>query len=253
MINVDLEQGWVCDDADGIRLSLGSAQGFALVSKAWLRAGWDAKHLYSFTWMGRPIIQLPDDLLRMQEVMYAVRPTLVVETGIAHGGSLVFYASLLKQMDIAGRVVGVDVEIRPDNRRALEAHELSGYLTLVEGNSVAPDIVRRVRALVAPEDRVIVVLDSDHGKAHVRAELEAYGPLVSRGSYIVAADGIMQSLGGAPRAGPDWAWNNPRAAAAEFLEAHPEFELAPPVPVFNEGTAVEPVTYWQGGWLRRRE
>lgn len=253
MISIDLEQGWVCDDGDGIRLPLGSPQGFALVSKVWLRAGWDAKYLYSFTWMGRPIIQLPDDLLRMQEVMYVVRPTLVIETGIAHGGSLVYYASLLRQMDIAGRVVGVDVEIRPHNRTALEAHELSSYLTLVEGNSATPEIVRRVGALIEPEDRVMVVLDSDHSKEHVRRELEAYGPFVSKGSYIVAADGIMQSLGGAPRTRPDWTWNNPRAAAAEFLEAHPEFELAPPVPVFNEGTVSEPVTYWQGGWLRRRD
>ena len=258
MIEIDLEQGWVRDDGDGgdgggTRLPLGSAEGFALVSKAWLRAGWDAKYLYSFTWMGRPIIQLPEDLLRMQEVVYAVRPTLIVETGIAHGGSLVYYASLLKTMDIPGRVVGVDIEIRPGNRAALEAHELRGYITLLEGSSVAPEIAREVRALVRPEDRVMVVLDSDHSKEHMRSELEIYGPLVSRGSYIVAADGIMRSLGRAPRTRPDWAWNNPRNAAAEFLEVHPEFELAQPAPVFNEGTLGEPVTYWRGGWLCRRE
>lgn len=254
MIRIDLEQGWVGETRDGReeRHPLGSPEGFALVSRAWLRAGWDAKYVYSFSWMGRPIIQLPEDMLRIQEVIVAVRPTLVIETGVAHGGSLVFYASLLKMMDLPGRVVGIDVEIRPHNRRALEAHPLSAYLTLVEGSSIAPETVARIRAAVAPDDRVLVVLDANHSKAHVRAELEAYGPLVSPGSYIVATDGIMHWLGNAPRTASDWAWNNPREAAREFLADHAEFELAVPAPPFNEGIDYEPVTYWPQAWLRRR-
>ena len=255
MIRIDLEHGWVSEDGSDyeVRHPLGSAEGFALVSKAWLRAGWDAKYVYSFTWMGRPIIQLPEDMLRIQEVIYANRPTLIIETGVAHGGSLIFYASLFKAMGIAGRVVGVDIEIRPHNRAAIESHELFPCITLIEGSSMAPEIVDRVRALAEAQDRVMVILDSNHGKAHVRAELEAYGPLVSKGSYIVATDGIMHWLGNAPRTKPDWAWNNPRDAAAEFLRDHPEFELAVPEPPFNEGTVSEPVTYWPNAWLRRRQ
>jgi cephalosporin hydroxylase len=253
MIRIDLEQGWVSEDVGGdeIRHPLGSAQGFALVSRTWLRAGWDAKYVYSFTWMGRPIIQLPEDLMRIQEVIYSHRPTRIIETGVAHGGSLVYYASLFKMMGIAGRVIGIDIEIRPHNRSAIEAHELFSYITLLEGNSVAPAIVDQVRALIGAEDRVMVILDSNHTKAHVRAELEAYGPLVSKGSFIVASDGIMHWLGSAPRTRPDWAWNNPREAAAEFLQTHPEFELASLIPPFNEGSVTEPVTYWPDAWLRR--
>ena len=178
MIRIDLEQGWVSEDGgDGeVRHALGSADGFALVSKAWLRAGWDAKYVYSFTWMGRPVIQLPEDMLRIQEVIYADRPTLIIETGVAHGGSLIFYASLFKAMGIPGRVVGIDIEIRPHNRRAIESHELFPYITLLEGSSVAPEIVDQVRALVGAEDRVMVILDSNHSKTHVQAELDAYVP-----------------------------------------------------------------------------
>lgn len=254
MIRVDLEGGWVSEDGpDGERrYALGSSEGFALVSKAWLRAGWDAKYVYSFTWLGRPVIQLPEDLLRIQEVVYAVRPTLIVETGVAHGGSLIFYASLLKAMGLAGRVVGVDIEIRPANRTAIESHELSGYITLIEGSSTAAATVQAVGSLVRQEDRVMVVLDSNHSKAHVAAELEAYAPLVTAGSYIVATDGIMHWLGNAPRTRPDWGWNNPRAAAIEFLASHHEFELATPRPPFNEGAVDQPVTYWPHAWLRRR-
>ena len=190
--------------------------------------------------------------MRMHEAIYAVRPTLIVETGVAHGGSLVYYASLFKAMGVPGRVIGVDIEIRPHNRTAIEAHELHSYITLLEGSSVAQEIVDQVRALARADDRVMVILDSNHSKAHVRAELEFYGPLVGRDSYIVATDGIMHSLGNAPRTRPDWAWNNPRDAAMEFLEAHPEFELALLAPPFNEGSVNEPVTYWPGAWLRRR-
>src|ERR1700737_2669358 len=172
--------------------------------------------------MGRPIIQLPDDMIRAQEVIYAVRPTVVVETGVAHGGSLVFYASLLKAMG-GGRVIGVDIEIRPHNRRAIEAHELASQITLVEGSSTALDVVAKVRSLVQPTDRVFVMLDSNHSKAHVLAELRAYADLVSPGSYVVAADGIMADLVGAPRSHPDWGGNNPRAAAAEFLRGGDDF------------------------------
>ena len=170
--------------------------------------------------MGRPIIQLPEDVLRIQEVIYRVQPDVIIETGVAHGGSLIFYASLFKAMG-RGRVIGIDIEIRPHNRRAIEAHEMKPLITLIEGSSIEPSIVEQVRALITPGETVLVLLDSNHTKAHVLAELEAYGPFVTPGSYIVATDGIMKEVAGAPRTGPDWDWNNPLDAAREFAAKHP--------------------------------
>jgi cephalosporin hydroxylase len=248
---IDLEAGEVEVDHGRATHRLDTPEAFEAISRAWLRAGWDAKYVYSFTWLGRPIIQLPEDLVRLQEVIYAVRPDVIIETGVAHGGSLVFSAGLCKTID-HGRVIGVDVEIRPHNRVAIEGHELSGLITLVEGDSIDPRTVERVREQIAPGERVLVLLDSAHARDHVLAELRAYAPLVDEGSYVVAMDGIMEELEGAPRTHPDWAWNNPRQAVRDFLEEEPSFELAEPPFRFNEGMVRERVTYWPGGFLRRR-
>ena len=223
---------------------------FEAVSDAWLRVGWDTKYVYGFSWLGRPVIQLPEDMIRAQEAIYRVRPDVIVETGNAHGGSLIFYASLCKAMG-RGHVVGVDIEIRPHNREAIESHELFEYITLIEGSSTDPEIVRQVVEAVGDAETVFVMLDSNHTKQHVLAELEAYAPLVSPGSYIVAADGIMAQVAGAPRTDEDWTWNNPKAAAEEFVAAHPGFGIEQPPPPFNEGGVERPVTYWPGGWIRR--
>ena len=229
---------------------MGTPRGFQIISKLWLRSGWDTKYLYGFSWLGRPIIQLPEDLLRIQEVIFAIQPDVIVETGVAHGGSLVFYASLCKAIG-KGRIVGIDIEIRPHNRKAIEEHFLAPWISLIEGSSIAPEVVSEVRSRIRPEERVIVMLDSCHTKEHVLAELEAYAPLVSVGSYIVAMDGIMEEVVGAPRTQADWTWNNPKQAAAEFVKKHPEFALVEPDPLFNEGSITERVTYWPGAFLRR--
>lgn len=253
MIKIDIERGCVTVEGEpgAGEFRLDSPEAFSAVSRAWLRCGWDNKYVYGFSWMGRPIIQLPEDIIRVQEALYQVKPDVIVETGIAHGGSLIFYASLCKAMG-KGRVIGVDVEIRPHNRAAIEAHELFEYITLIEGSSIDEAVVSRVKEQIRPEETVFVMLDSNHTKAHVLAELEAYGPLVTPGSYIVASDGIMADLVGAPRSQKDWAWNNPKSAALAYCTAHPQFVAAtPPVP-FNEGNITEPVSYWPGAWLQRR-
>jgi len=231
---------------------MNSKEAFNVISKAWLRVGWDTKYVYSFTWMGRPIIQLPEDMLRMQEVIYQVKPDVIIETGVAHGGSLVFYASLCKAMG-NGRIIGVDIEIRPHNRQAIEEHEMYRYITLIEGSSIKPEIVNQVKALVKPNDTVLVILDSNHSKDHVLSELEAYSPLVTSESFIVATDGIMKDLVGAPRSKPDWEWNNPYEAAREFLSHSPEFNMVIPEQPFNEGIIDDYcVTYWPGAWLKKK-
>ena len=251
-IIIDLDAGHVEVESDGERVvhPLASSEGFAAASRAWLRAGWDAKYVYSFSWLGRPVIQLPDDMIRMQELIWSLKPDVIVETGVAHGGALAFYATLCKAAD-RGRVIGIDIEIRPHNRSALEAHPLFPYITLVEGSSIDPATIAGVRAQIREGERVLVLLDSSHTKAHVLAELEAYAPLVTEGSYIVAMDGIMEQVAGAPRSAPDWTWNNPRQAALEFAARHREFVIEEPGFLFNEGVVTERVTYWPGGFLRR--
>jgi cephalosporin hydroxylase len=238
-------------EGDGARTFPFSApEAFQHVSDAWLRLGWDHRYVYSFTWLGRPVIQLPEDLLRVQEVIASVRPDVIVETGVAHGGSLVFYATLCRALG-SGRVVGIDVEIRPHNRAALEEHALWDLIELVEGDSAAPATVARVAREVGPGDTTLVLLDSAHGRDHVLAELRAYSDLVTPGSYVIVMDGIMERLAGAPRSDPDWEWNNPSAAIAEFLAEDDRFAREEPPFAFNEGTVEERITYWPRGYLKR--
>lgn len=244
-------QTLMCEEEGQQRtLPLYSDDAFEILSRQWVKVGWNQKYSYTFTWLGRPIIQLPEDMLRIQEVIWRVRPNVILETGVAHGGSLIFYASLFKAMG-EGRVIGVDIEIRPHNLQAIQAHSLCRDIVLVEGSSISPEIVARVHTLVAPGERVLVVLDSCHEKAHVRAELEAYHDLVVPGSYIVATDGIMQDVFDAPRGQPGWREDHPVAAALEFAAAHPEFVLEQPSWPFNESSLRHNVTHWPGAYLRR--
>lgn len=253
MIWIDEEADMVVVERDGERVELpfDDPRAFAAISDAWLRASWSAKHAYTFTWLGRPVIQLPEDLVRLQELVVLAHPDVIVETGVAHGGSLVFYAGLCRALG-RGRVIGVDVEIRPHNREAIESHALAPSITLVEGDSTAEDVVARVRSELRDGERVLVVLDSNHTRAHVLRELEAYAPLVSVGSYVVALDGrVMERAVGLSRTAPDWAENNPSAAVAEFARAHPEFEHEyPPLP-FSEAPSGAPLVGFAGGVLRR--
>jgi cephalosporin hydroxylase len=250
MITIDGDKVIVTGDGAREEYGIGTPEAFRILSKLWLRSGWDTKYVYSFTWLGRPIIQLPEDMIRLQEVIYTVQPDVIIETGVAHGGSLVFYASLCKAMS-KGRVVGIDIEIRPHNRAAIESHALSSYITLVEGSSIDAAVVEQVKAQIEPGERVIVLLDSCHTKEHVLAELKAYSPMVSPGSYIVAMDGIMEEVAGAPRTEADWTWNNPQRAATEFVESNREFAIEEPPFQFNEGEITERITYWPSAFIRR--
>jgi len=249
-INEDRGEVIVRDGDTEVRHSLASAEGFAAAARAWVRATWDSKYVYSFSWMGRPVIQLPDDMIRLQEVIYAVQPDVLIETGVAHGGSLIFYASLFEAMG-KGRVIGVDIEIRPHNRAAIEAHAMKKRIELLEGSSTDPAVLDQVRAQLTPGETVLVVLDSNHSKGHVLDELRAYGDLVSVGSWIVATDGVMENVVGGPRTEPDWTWNNPRQAALDFVAEDRRFVIEEPVPPFNEGVAQARVSYWPDAYIKR--
>jgi cephalosporin hydroxylase len=252
-IVIDTDNGSIERHSNGQvdRFHLYSKEAFELISDQWVRVGWNEKYSYTFSWLGVPIIQIPEDMLRTQEVIFRLKPDVIVETGVAHGGSLVFYASLCRLMG-KGRVVGVDVEIRESNRRAIESHDLAPLIELIEGDAIADGTVDRVRGCVAEGETVLVLLDSCHTKQHVRRELELYHSLVTPGSYIVATDGIMRDLHDVPRGQPEWKVDHPAVAAEEFLAEHPEFLLEQPAWSFNESELSENITHWPGAWLRRR-
>jgi cephalosporin hydroxylase len=231
-------------------LGLYTKAAFELLSSLWIKIGWDQKYQYTFTWLGRPIIQLPEDILRVQEVIYKLRPDVVIETGVAHGGSLILWASLCKVMD-KGRVIGIDIEIRPHNRQAIEAHELFPWITLIEGGSTDPQIVQKVKSMINPGEVVLILLDSNHTRQHVLAELNAYHDMITPGSYIVATDGIMRDLYDVPRGKLEWLNDNPATAAIEFAHSHPEFVIEQPSWMFNESELDKNITHWPGAWLRR--
>ena len=231
-------------------IGLYSDEAFEIISRCWVKVGWNQKYPYTFSWMGRPVIQLPEDMLRIQEVIFQVQPDVIIETGVAHGGSLIFYSSLCKAMD-KGRVVGVDIEIRPHNRTAIEQHPLSDRITLIEGSSTAPEVVAQVAAHIQPGETVLVILDSNHSYAHVLGELNAYAQFVTPGSYIVATDGVMSEVADTPRGHPEWTQDNPTQAAKDFAAQHPEFVIEQPAWPFNESTLKHNITHWPGAWLKR--
>lgn len=214
--------------------------GFSGLSQDWLRESMQRRYVYNFDWLGRPIIQYPQDMVAIQEIIWATRPDVVIETGIAHGGSLVLSASMLAMLDLcdasqAGvmlnprasnrKVVGIDIDIRPHNRAAIEGHPLSSRIQMIEGSSIAPDTVSRVRDAVGDAQRVMVCLDSMHTHDHVLAELEAYAPLVTKDCYLVVFDSFVENM---PKGFfDDRPWDvgdNPMTALNVWLPDHPEFE-----------------------------
>jgi cephalosporin hydroxylase len=181
--------------------------------------------------MGRPIIQYPQDMVAMQEIIWTLQPDLIIETGIAHGGSLIFSASMLELNAACGgpqnaEVIGLDIDIRPHNRAAIEAHPMSRRISMIQGSSVAAEVVAQVKAKANGRKKVLVCLDSNHTHAHVLAELEAYAPLTSVGSYCVVFDTVVEDLPKARSGDRPWGpGDNPKTAVWEYLKSHPEFEI----------------------------
>ena len=196
---------------------------------------------YNFSWLGRPIIQYPQDMVAMQELIWQIKPDLIIETGIAHGGSLILSASMLALLDISDaieageqmdpkksrrKVLGIDIDIRAHNRAAIEAHPMASRIQMIQGSSIVPDVIEQVQQVAKEYERVLVCLDSNHTHDHVLAELEAYAPLTSIGSYCVVFDTIVEDM--PADMFPDRPWgpgNNPKTAVWEYLKTHPEFEI----------------------------
>ncbi|MGZ4846736.1 MAG: cephalosporin hydroxylase family protein [Halobacteriota archaeon] len=184
------------------------------------------RYSYNFSWLGRPIIQLPSDIIAMQEIIWGVKPDLIIETGIAHGGSLIFYASLIDALGGSGDVLGIDIDIRKHNKRAIERHRMFKYITMIEGSSVDQRIVEQVYAFAEPKKRVVVALDSNHTHEHVLKELEFYSPLVTKGSYLVVFDTIIEDLPNGGSSDRPWdVGNNPKTAVQEFLRSTDRFQI----------------------------
>jgi len=211
------------------------------LSSDWLQRAFFQKYMYNFSWLGRPIIQVPIDIVAVQELVWKIKPDLIIETGIAHGGSLIMNASMLALLDLCEaiesgatldpkqskrKVLGIDIDIRIHNRGAIEAHPMSSRIEMIEGSSIASEVVAQVHKVAADHERILVCLDSMHTHDHVLAELEAYAPLVTPGSYCVVFDTIIEDM--PEDVFPDRPWgvgNNPKTAVWEYLKTHSEFEI----------------------------
>ncbi|OSQ40472.1 cephalosporin hydroxylase family protein [Thalassospira mesophila] len=210
-------------------------------AKTFMNASTLPKYSYNFSWQGRPIIQYPQDMAAMQELIWSIKPDLIIETGIAHGGSLIFSASMLAMLDMCEaieqgktidpnfsyrKVLGIDIDIRSHNREAIEAHPMASRIKMIQGSSIATDVIEQVYQVAQQYSRVLVCLDSNHTHDHVLSELNAYAPLVSSGSYCVVFDTVVEDM---PKdMFPDRPWgpgNNPKTAVWEYLKSHPEFEI----------------------------
>lgn len=211
------------------------------LSRIWSKETNRNGYTYNFCWQGRPIIQYPQDIMAMQELIWKIKPDIIIETGIAHGGSLIFSASMLALLDMcdaieAGgsfdpkeskrKVLGIDIDIRAHNRTAIESHPMYSRIQMIEGSSIAPEVVNQVKSIAADYKKILVCLDSNHTHEHVLAELEAYAPLTSPGSYCVVFDTLIEDM--PEDMFPDRPWgsgNNPKTAVWEYLKSHPEFEI----------------------------
>lgn len=221
--------------------AIGLNEGLKSCAHSFMKASLAPQYSYNFSWMGRPIIQYPQDMQAMQELIWSIKPDLIIETGIAHGGSLIFSASMLALLDMcdaieAGekldprisrrKVLGIDIDIRAHNRAAIEAHPMATRIQMIQGSSIAPEVIEQVRQVAKGYQRILVCLDSNHTHDHVLAELQAYAPLASKGSYCVVFDTVVEDM---PRElSGDRPWgpgNNPKTAAREYLKTHPEFEI----------------------------
>ncbi len=211
------------------------------LSLNWMKEAFHNRYMYNFESLGRPIIQTPIDMAAMQELIWEIKPDLIIETGIAHGGSLIFSASMLALLDMCDaiesgksinpkvsnrKVLGIDIDIRAHNRSAIEAHPMASRIQMIQGSSIVADIIAQVHAVAAKYSRILVCLDSNHTHEHVLAELKAYAPLTSVGSYCVVFDTVVEDL--PKEMFPDRPWgpgNNPKTAVWEYLKTHPEFQI----------------------------
>lgn len=205
-------------------VDLYSEEGFDMLSNLWIKVAAEKKLMYENSWLGRPIIQFPSDVVVIQELIWKIQPDIIIETGVAHGGSLVLSASILELIG-KGRVIGIDVDIREHNRKALDQHPLRKRIDLIEGSSISDEVLSKVRSMIPSGSTVMVILDSNHSEKHVLEELELYSPLVSKESYIVAHDAAQAWVWDMPRGKKEWKDDHPLSAIQTFTSNHQNYVI----------------------------
>lgn len=212
------------DEVRGNIRSLKDDKDIQAMSRIWIREIARHKYAYNFSWMGRPLIQFPQDMVAMQQIIWATKPDVIIETGIAHGGSIIYYASLIEMMGLSSKVIGVDIEIRPHNKSAIMDHPMCKHIELIEGSSIAADTVAKVKKAAASKKNVLLVLDSNHTHDHVLEELRLYTPLVSEGNYVVVFDTLIEDMPDDLIVDRPWKQgNNPKTAVKVFLSESGRF------------------------------
>lgn len=239
----------VTQDGHEARHSLYAPEAFHLLSQEWLKLGWNLGHWQTFSWLGRQFLQLPDDMLRLAEAIWHLRPAVIVETGTYDGGGTLWLASLCRLL-CHGRVITVECEPRPGLRESFDQYG-GGRITLIQADSSATATATHVASLIEPGESVFVFLDSDHTNAHVAAELRHFAPLVTEGSYVVVADSNIPDLAHLPSGESVWTTDNPAAAVEAFLRDHPEFTRHPPQPLYPGPTVFQELSYFPSTWLLR--
>jgi len=206
-------------------LEMAKSKSFKKLTKSWFESSVKFEYSYHFTWLGRPIIQYPQDIIALQEIIWKVKPDLIIETGIARGGSLIFSASMLQLLG-KGKVLGIDIKIRPENKKKIQQYFLWKRISMIEGSSVDKKIINKVYNFAKGKKRVMVILDSNHTHEHVLNELKAYSPLVSKNSYLVVFDTIIEDLPKKIESKLPWSkGNNPKTALLEFLKNNKQFKI----------------------------
>jgi cephalosporin hydroxylase len=246
IITIDTERRLVqVTDAGAAReYPLFGADAFQILSRQWMALGWNLGHWSTFSWRGRQFLQFPDDVLRLGELFWRLRPDVIVETGVYDGGSALFFSGLCRH------VISVERQLRPGVREAI-FQDADAVVTLIEDDSADPRTAARVGNLIGAEDRVCVFLDSDHRAPHVRAELENFSRFVSPGCYLIVADSNLAELADTPGGDRAWASDNPGRAVDEFLASHPEFLHERPAPLYPAEFDFTELSYFPMSWLRR--
>lgn len=232
------------NSSEQFEVNLYSKEGLEMLSNLWLKVAVEYKLNYELSWMGRPIIQFGSDMIMLQELIWEIKPDIFIEAGIAHGGSLIYTASLFELMATNGQVIGIDVEIRPHNKIAIEQHPMFKRITMIEGSSVDSKTVESLKNFIKKDKSIAVMLDSNHSKEHVLKELEIYSKIVTIGSYLIVQDGAQEWVSDIPRGKPEWKEDNPLVAIEEFLKNNDNY-------IIDEKYTRLGITQSPSGYLKR--
>ena len=248
-VDTDTSVLTVIDGKASADYPLFSPEAFRIIAQQWLALGWNLGHWQTFSWMGRQMLQLPDDVLRIAELFWRLRPDVIVETGVYDGGSTLFFASLCR-LHGSGRVISIEREFRPGVPEAIR-ESADNRVILIEGDSASPEASVEVRRHIRLGERVCVFLDADHSAQHVAEELRHLSPLVSSGCYLIVADSICNGVARTPNGDNDWLWDHPATAVDAFLAGHPEFTRERPPVIFQGLTDFTELSYFADTWLRK--